>query len=120
MSHSYPDYLRHCPWRPTDWRWQRAQALVCQGRYFSRKRDDAETGEAVHYLRRLARCASERDLERLARAYPDVHAARLLHEGAGGQAVEAQARLLARQSPQEAAAALGLPAGVVEAYEALF
>jgi hypothetical protein len=47
MSHSYPDYLRHCPWRPPDWRWQRALDLVRNGRYFCRSRDDATTGEAV-------------------------------------------------------------------------
>ena len=116
----YPDFQRRLPCRPVAWRWERAQDLVQRGRYFSRHRDDEPTGRAVHYLRALGSCHTERRLEGLARSRPDVHAARLLHEGSASTVVEIQARLLARQTPEEIAAITGLPVEVIVAYESLF
>jgi hypothetical protein len=120
MSFFYPDLHRRSPVRPLAWRWQRADALVGQGRYFCRRRDAAQTGRTVRYLRALERCRTGLHKERLARAFLDVHDARLLHEDNGARAVEVQARLLARQSVDVIARAAGLPLDVVGAYEALF
>jgi hypothetical protein len=117
---NHPELQRHSPRRPLAWRWQRARHLVENGRYVSRHRDDDQTGRAVRYLRALQRCQGERGQERLARSYPDVHAARLLHEEGGRTCLLVQARLLARQSPGAVAARTGVPADVVRAYEALF
>jgi len=47
MGTYYPDLQRHSFFRPPDWRWRRAQWLVTRGRYYSRRRDDVETGRAV-------------------------------------------------------------------------
>ena len=119
-SFFYPEIQRRSPYRPVAWRWQRAQDLVQRGRYFSLQRDDEPTGRAVHYLRALGSCHTERRLEGLARSQADVHAARLLHEGSAPTVVEIQARLLARQTPKEIAAITGVPVEVVVSYEALF
>lgn len=43
----YPDLQRHSFFRPVDWRWQRACALLERGRYFSPRRDDQQTGRAL-------------------------------------------------------------------------
>jgi hypothetical protein len=50
----------------------------------------------------------------------DVHAAHLIHREAGDARLAVEARLLARQQPQEIAALVGLSTAVVETYEALF
>jgi hypothetical protein len=74
----------------------------------------------VRYLRELRRCRHERQVERLARAHPGIHAARRLHERGGATPVEVQARLLARQSFEEVARRTSVPAEAVKSYEALF
>jgi hypothetical protein len=117
---AYPELLRYSPFCSPDWRWARAHDLVRRGRYFTRRRDDAWTGRAVHYLRALQRCRRESHREKLALAYPDVHAARSFHEQGGPTALEVQARLLAGQTTDEAARAASAPAEVIAAYEALF
>jgi hypothetical protein len=118
MKPFYPEILRHSPLRPPDWRWRRAESLVAQGRYFSQGRDDAQTGRAARYLRALAR--RSRPAGEAIRHYPDVHAARRLHEGGGPIPLMVQARLLARQSIAEVARFTGTPAEVVSTYEGLF
>src|SRR5947209_6155662 len=120
MPRYYPSLQRFAPFRPLDWRWQRATDLVRRGRYFSRQRDDAETGLAVSYLRELARCRTDQHTERLALDHPEVHSARLLHEKGGVAAVEVQARLLARQTAAEVANYIPLSAEAVSTYEQLF
>jgi hypothetical protein len=37
------------PCRPLAWRWQRAERLVAQGMYISRKRDDEPTDDDVPF-----------------------------------------------------------------------
>src|SRR6267378_3161964 len=98
MIRYYPDLQRHSPLRPLDWRWRRAQWLVTHNRNFSRRRDDIETGRAVHYLRALACSPNGADSAELQRRYPDVYAAHRLHEAGGVTTLLVQARLLAGQS----------------------
>jgi hypothetical protein len=114
----YPDLQRHSFLRPADWRWRRAQRLVAQGRYFSRRRDHAQTGRAARYLRALAR--RSRPASEAARHYPEIHAARRLHEGGSAVPLMIQARLLARQPIDEVARRTGVPVAVVNAYQGLF
>src|SRR5262245_46423013 len=116
----YPELQRRSPTRSPAWRWERAQALVRQGRYVSPRRDDAPTGRAVRYLRQLRRCRQGTQLRKLAVTYHDIHAARQLHERGGTAVVAVQARLLARQSFEEVARRTSVTVEAVKTYEALF
>lgn len=116
----YPELQRYSPIRSLSWRWDRAQALVKRGCYLSRRRDDEETGRALHYLRASERCRTDRQRQGLAKDFPDVHVARQLHEEGGRVTVEIQASLLARQSPEVVSDLVEVPEVVVRTYEALF
>jgi hypothetical protein len=120
MKVYFPDVQRSSCNRHPDWRWGRAGWLVENGRYFSRRRDDADTGRAAHYLRALARSRRGDPRADLLQRFPDIHAARQLREGGGATQVVVQARLLARQTPDDIARLTGVPAQVIDAYEALF
>ncbi len=119
MTPSYPQRQAHNPFRPPDWRWQRAQWLVEDGRYHSQRRDDEPTGEAVRYLRTLARRPGIRETT-LQRRFPAVHAARRLHEVGGRTRWFVEASLLARQTSAEVARRTGVAADVVDVFESLF
>jgi hypothetical protein len=117
---SYAARQRHSPSRQPAWRWQRAQELLAHGRNYSASRDDAPTGRALAYLRARSRCRRDSQLERLADAYADIHAAHQLHQDGGSICVEVQARLLARQSSTDITRLTTVPGPVIEAYEGLF
>jgi hypothetical protein len=119
-SLSYPALQRHHPLRSADWRWRRACWLVERGRYYSRRRDDAPTGRATHYLRALARSRLGRPGAAVLRNFADLHAARQLHESDAPTKVVIQARLLARQTSLAIALLTGVPVPVLDAYESLF
>jgi hypothetical protein len=120
MKIYFPDSQRCSCHRPPDWRWCRAGWLVERGKYFSQRRDDADTGQAVRYFRALARSRRSDPGTHLLQRFPDVHAARVLHERAGASRLVVQARLLARQTPDETAPLTGIPARVIDVYEKLF
>jgi hypothetical protein len=115
----HPDLQRHNPLREPSWRWRRALSLVARGRYFSRHRDDPETGRAVHYLRALARCPQGIPSARVVKRYPEIYEAHRLHEDGGTTRMLVEARLLARQPPDEIARLTGVAGAVIDAYEAL-
>jgi hypothetical protein len=117
---SYPELQRRSPTRAPAWRWERAQALVREGRHVSRRKDDEETALAVCYLRARRRCRHDRGDEQLAYVFPDVHAARQLHERGGNTAVVVQARLLAQQSYEDVVRSTGVPLATLKVYEAIF
>jgi len=123
MDTTKPSYLelqRHSPYRSPAWRWERAQHLVEQGCTLSPRLDDALTCQAVCYLRACKRSRGDSQRARPPRAYPDVHAARLLHETTSSTALEVQARLLARQTVEDIARRTAVPARVVRTYERFF
>ncbi len=79
----YPTLQRYSLGRALDWRFRRAHSLVERGQSLCRRRGDEGTGRAVRYLRVLHRHPGERGLKKAARADPDLHHARRLHEEAG-------------------------------------
>jgi hypothetical protein len=105
--------------RPLDWRLRRARGLVADGRRGSPRRDDAATLQLVGYLRALGRCRAERDRAAVRKKWPDLDAARRLHEGGGPRRDEVEARLVAGQDDDAVAARCGLTPGAVAAYEAV-
>lgn len=116
----FPQLQEENPYRRPTWRWDRANDLVDTGRYYSRRRDDIATGIAVGYLRDLARCRSERRMERVVDRYQHLHTARRLWEFAGGERLEIETRILARESDTAIGLELGLPPATVQAYRDLF
>ena len=74
----YPRQVAYDPFRPPDWRWQRAKWLIANGRYVSRRRDDDVTGRVVRYLRALH---GKRDAASVRRRHPNIFAAHQLHQG---------------------------------------
>ncbi len=108
------------PLRPLDWRWQRATQLVRDRRHFAPRRDDVQIGVAMRYLRAWNKTPPEKRHAILARTFPELHRSHELHEQGGNLRAEVQARLLARQSPEDIAARLDLPVGVLRYHEALF
>lgn len=110
------------PFRPPDWRWQKARLLREQGRRASRRRDDEWVTVARNFQGAVARCANDWQLADLAEQFPALVDARQLAEQDGVQSFkwELEARLLANESPDRIAERMVLPATTVRAYEALF
>src|SRR3954447_15768391 len=113
MTPTHVAYQRYNPCRTPDWRWRRACRLVDDNRRLLPRRDDAQTIEAARYLRDSRRCRTERQADRMADARHDVHAALQIHEVGGPRRLEIQARLLARQTPEEVAERVSLPVSVI-------
>ena len=70
---------QHDPFRPVNWRWERARWLREHGRYIRRNVDDQETMVAKKYQADLARAASDLDHARLATICPGVYHAHQIH-----------------------------------------
>jgi hypothetical protein len=113
------DLLPGCPFRPLDWRWQRAGQLR-RPRARLRRWDDGWIIRARRFLADLDRAGGDPRHPRLARAHPEVLDAYLLRQGPARRRWEAEARLLAGQADAEIADRVGVGTGVIEAYEALF
>ena len=116
----YCEYQSHNPFRPPDWRWDRANDLVNRRRYYSKKRDDTATGIAVRYLRDMARCYSELRLRRTKDRYKHVDQAKQLRERSDDRRLEIEARMLARQNDVEIGLQMDLPAATVQAFRDIF
>jgi hypothetical protein len=111
----------HDPFKRPDRRWLRCCYLVEHGRSPSVKRDDTSTWRGWRYLRGLQKCQDDADRQRLDQDYPDVAAARSLHDDAGPlRRAELEARLLGRASDDEIAVKMGLTPAAVGVYHDLF
>lgn len=112
------------PFRPVDWRWQKAVRLHRDGRPVSRVRDDEFVAKAVRFLREKAACADEWALLDLSARWPSLFDAHEVYQAAeGGPRAtrwEVEARLLAGASPERVGARVGLSPDAVRWYEALF
>lgn len=116
----YFQLLHLDPFRRPDWRWERAQYLVDQGKYFSTKRDDTATGIAIKYLREMGRRSSKGLKRRIHPRFSHVDRARREFEAANGHRLEIETRMLARQSDTAIGYQLDLPPETVQAYRDLF
>jgi hypothetical protein len=110
------------PFRPTDWRWQRAKAMRAAGRRSVSSRSDPWTARAASFQEAEAECRSDWDRLDLADDNPDLYDAVQMHESDArrGPRWEVEARILARQTPEEIGALLAMRPEVVEAYEKVF
>jgi hypothetical protein len=110
---------RRHPLRSPAWRWERAQWLLDRHFHFSRLRDDELTGRTLRYLRQLSR-PHQYDLARAVKRDPDLAGAHRLYESDGAEGVLIEARLLMGQDSAEIERLMGVPASVVDLYEAVF
>lgn len=102
------------------WRWEKARWIIERGLHISRRRDDALTVATVRYQHLLARCMAKGVLERVEQEMPAFVQARALSLSPGRQRLELECRLLARQTDQEIAQAMGLSPEVVATFEGVF
>lgn len=118
LKPSHPHYQESNSLRTPDWRRLRAMEIVDRRLRRSRQMDDEMTLRLCAYL--ASNATDSTDLDNVPRRFQDVHAAFLLHRNMPKQARIVEARLLARQSDEEIANAMGLDAAVIGLYEAIF
>jgi hypothetical protein len=115
----------YCPstpdaFRPVDWRYGRALALLGAGKRPSRKWDDQWVAVAVRFLRALRRCRDETDRQRLARRMPALYHAHAIHTADSPRARWAvQARMLSGEPFDVIARKCAMTPEAVEAFARL-
>jgi len=121
---------RDHPYRPVNWRWERARFLRDANLpKVSRRHDDKYVIKARKFLEALDACKAEVDQYALLDKQPDLYyayelwdepeGADLYHDRNPGR-YELEARLLAGETRESVAAKLGVRVKVVEWYELLF
>ena len=103
------------PFLPPDWRWRRARFRVETKSRRQLRQDDDWTGRAKRFLR-----LATRDEAKAFRSDPELGAAWHFSASGGLKRAEVEARVLARQSPDEIAVACRLGTSVIKLYETLF
>ena len=106
-----------CPWRPPDWRWRRANWRFASGSRRGERHDDDWIRRAMRYFTTFRREACGR---RPYRPEPDLPHAWHLAWFRDWRRAELEARVLADQSIGEISSTMGVPFGVISAFEALF
>ena len=107
--------------RPVDARWLWVTRLADTVRHANDPEDDDWIRYGLRYLNQLLACKGPSDRERLAQTMPDMDAAyRLYTCNDKLTRAEVEARLLARQTVEEVAAACNLTVKTVITYEKIF
>jgi hypothetical protein len=110
----------HDPLRSPAWRFQRASYLAAESKCLTRH-DDSWTHTATHFTRRLARCRTAQDQQRLAQHEPYLHQAYQVYcSGSTRLRTELEARLLASEPVEQIARKCALPEQTVTCYESVF
>jgi hypothetical protein len=112
-------FLATNPFRPPDWRWHRGGQLL-ETRARRRRLDDDWVVRARTFRAALAKASGNINLPRLARAHPEILGAYLVRQGDSLRRWEVEARLLADQSDRDITDRVGVSAGIIGAYDALF
>ena len=105
------------PLRRPDWRWQRAAWRIATGSRRGERHDDEWTRQAVRSQKGHRRRACGR---KPYRPQSDVEHAFDLSRKPDWLRAELEARILADQPVGEISSAMGVPAGVISAFEAMF
>ena len=122
LENSY-DVVVCNPLRPLDCRWKLALQVVRGEASLPGDCEDKAIHLAVEYLRAVDESASVPNTDQPSALKPELAAVQQAHElyaTAGPQAWIVEARILARQTPDEIGPLVSLSAHVVEMYEALF
>ena len=122
LENSY-DVVVCNPLRPLDCRWKLALQVVRGEASLPGDCEDKAIHLAVEYLRAVDESASVPNTDQPSALKPELAAVQQAHElyaTAGPQAWIVEARILARQTPDEIGPLVSLSARVVELFEALF
>jgi hypothetical protein len=113
------------PFRPVNWRWERARLMREKKIRISRDPDDRWIQAAYKFQAKLSKCKDDVDRWELMERYPAIYAAYLIFSRGGGEerhplryAVEA--RLLAKQTPEQIGTMAGVDPTVIALYERVF
>lgn len=112
----------HDPFKPVDYRWQRAAWLRGQGRYARKEHDDSFILLAKKFQSKLSKCQHERERERLMRQMPGIYYAHELWQSGdtGDERWVVEARLLAAEDIHRIADRQDTTPEVIFWYEKLF
>lgn len=120
-------YAAHNPFRPADWRWQRAAAIYERAPTAmpaSRQLDGpdgfAVINTAVKFMRELARARTEQARARLSEQRPGVFWAHRAWTSSNPMKFAIEAHILANSSDYSIGYRCNMPPQVIAAYEALF
>jgi hypothetical protein len=112
---------QHDPFRPQNWRWERARHLREHGKYSRQSRDDAEVVQAKQYQFAKSKCLDDADRYTLSLQYPGIfYADRIYNEERKAIRWTIEARLLSRDDLEEVASLSNTSLEVVHWYEKLF
>jgi len=121
----YIDYQRNNPFRPPDWCWQRAQLKVngdAPGPSIKRDGQGYEwISKGITFYRRLLSASNPTQHLALSDKYPDIYWAHRLHTNLDNPAKQAvEAKIMARETPDQIAMQIGCGRKMIMAYEGLF
>lgn len=109
------------PWRPPDWRWQRALAIANADIRAIRRFDDEGVVRATRRARRLLACETPQEEESLALTDPGFYWALHLYRSNDHKGrAEVEARVLADQPVHEIVQRTSLRADAITTYESCF
>jgi hypothetical protein len=111
----------HDPFKPPDWRWQRAEWLLEKGRYARKASDDAHTVRAKKFMVALHNVKDDLDQARLAEREPGIFYAVQIHRREDQDTRwSIEARVLGRQDVAGIAKKCRTTEEVIGWYERLF
>jgi len=116
---NWADYMKHHPFCPPSWRWQRILDLARAGKRGPLIRDDAPTLQTIKYLR-VKHARENGHAEPLPEWMLPIGQAIELRRQGGNVCAILQAALLARESLEQAAHRVGVAPEVVRWYCQLF
>ena len=112
-----PDLTRECPWRPPDWRWQRAWWRNQTRSRRGERQDDDWTHRAMGYVKAIHREACG---YRPYRPDPELMQARQLTQQHDWHRAELESRILADQPVDQISSTMGVAPAVISVFESLF
>ena len=112
-------WIRHSPWRPADFRWQRGNELVHTGYRITRE-DDGLTREIVVYVKALNRARTPQRKAILKKRWPVLSAAHEFQKTGAMKKHLVEALLLAGVRPCVIAKRMGMAEAVVFTYTKVF
>lgn len=120
------EFIKFDPFRVVSWRWERAVAIARGLSALSRRRDDAWIKRAADFHRLMTKAGNKKAQKHLLiERHPEIFYAHHLYMGREDEGRQAtpymiEARVLARQTPEQVAKAVCVEQPVVEAYLKLF
>ena len=115
------ELTKECPWRPADWRWQRAGLLAAGDLKRNRRFDDSHVQKLEQFARTVLNDTSDDAQERLYNRNPAMFwAYRLYMQDEVARRSEVEARIIANQTPNEIMLRTGIDEKTIEAYEIAF